>query len=78
MITRVPDEIEDRLEAHKADLNALEISSQAATTFVVQTRQGHTPPTPRSLNTHSNTDNTFPNTNNNCTVPKPVFQCNNC
>ena len=30
MITQVPDEIEEWLEAHKADLNAIEISSQAA------------------------------------------------
>ena len=36
MITRIPDEIEESLEAHKADLNALEISGQAATAFIAQ------------------------------------------
>ena len=39
MITRKPDEIEEHLEAHKVDLNALEMSTQAATTFIAQTRQ---------------------------------------
>ena len=34
MITRIPDEIEESLEAHEADINALEISDQAATTFI--------------------------------------------
>ena len=34
MITRILDEIEESLEAHEADLNALEISDQAATTFI--------------------------------------------
>ena len=38
MITHIPDEIEERLEAHKADLNTLEILSQAATAFVAQSR----------------------------------------
>ena len=34
MITRDPDKIEDRLEAHEADLSAIEISTQAATVFI--------------------------------------------
>ena len=34
MITRDPDEIEDRLEAHEADLSAIEVSTQAATAFI--------------------------------------------
>ena len=38
MITRTPDEIEERLEAHEADLNALEISVQAGTAFAAQTQ----------------------------------------
>ena len=36
MIMRIPDEIEESLEAHKADISALEISDQAATTFIAQ------------------------------------------
>ena len=38
MITCNPDDIEERLEAHEADLNAIEISSQAATAFAAQAR----------------------------------------
>lgn len=34
----IPEEIEERLEAHEADLNALEISVQASTAFTAQTR----------------------------------------
>ena len=34
MITRIPDKLGESLEAHEADLNALEISDQAATTFI--------------------------------------------
>ena len=34
MITRSPDEIEESLKAHEADLSALEISDQAATAFI--------------------------------------------
>lgn len=39
MITNNPDNIEERLEAHKADLNAIEISSQAATAFTARSNQ---------------------------------------
>ena len=38
MITGNPDIIEEQLEAHEADLNALEISTLAATTFIAQVR----------------------------------------
>ena len=38
MITRIPDEIEESLEAQKADLSTLEISDQAATAFIAQTK----------------------------------------
>ena len=34
MITQIPDKIEESLKAHKANLNALEISDQAATAFI--------------------------------------------
>ena len=33
MIANTPEDIEERLEAHEADLSAIEISSQAATAF---------------------------------------------
>ena len=38
MITCDPDEIEERLEAHEADLNAIELSMQAAMAFSMQSR----------------------------------------
>ena len=38
MITCSLDEIEEHLEAHEADLSALEISIQAGTAFTAQTR----------------------------------------
>ena len=38
MITQVPDEIEELLEAHEANLNAIKILSQAATAFVTQSQ----------------------------------------
>jgi gag-polypeptide of LTR copia-type len=38
MITRVPEEIEERLEAHEADLNALEVLDQAATAFAARAK----------------------------------------
>ena len=38
MIMRIPDEIEESLEAHEADLSALEISAQAVTAFITQTK----------------------------------------
>ena len=65
MIMRIPDEIEESLEAHKADLNALEISDQAATAFTQ----------------NPNPVNKQPYTCNNEHIPpssKPVFTCNNC
>ena len=53
MITQVPDEIEEWLEAHEADLNTIEISSQAATAFVAQSQGASKfiqPPPPSSYN----------------------------
>src|SRR3979490_3323756 len=38
MITRIPEEIEEKLEAHEADLTALEMANQAATAFIAQSR----------------------------------------
>jgi len=42
MITHVPNEIEECLEAHEANLNAIKMSDQAATAFITQQR----PPQP--------------------------------
>ena len=36
MIANTPEDIEERLEAHEADLNAIEISTQAATAFAAR------------------------------------------
>ena len=74
MITRIPDEIEESLEAHEADLNALEISDQAATAFIAQTK----PPRPPQ---NSNAINRQPYVRSNehiSSPPKPAFTCNNC
>ena len=38
MITWNPDIIKEQLEAHEVDLNTLEISTQAATAFITQSR----------------------------------------
>ena len=69
MITQIPDEIEESLKAHETDLNALEISDQAATTFIAQTKP--TPPTQNRPTTHNNK---APPTNS----PRTPFVCNNC
>ena len=45
MITRDPDVIEECLEAHEADLTALEMSDQAATAFVARPK----PPRPSTM-----------------------------
>ena len=75
MITRIPDEIEESLKAHEADLSALEISDQAATTFIPWTK-------PNLLIQNCNQ---VINQNNLCTneasllfTPKTSFTCNNC
>ena len=53
MITRDPNKIEDRLEAHEADLSTIEISTQATTPFIAWPRTSYAPngqnvtPTPR-------------------------------
>ena len=47
MITNDPDTIEEKLEAHEADISAVEMSNQASTAFLSQSRlptstgQGH-------------------------------------
>ena len=44
MIANTPEDIEERLEAHEADLNAIEISSQAATAFAARSNGNRVPP----------------------------------
>ena len=76
MITSNPDDIEERLEAHEADLNAIEISSQTAMTFAARShlikhpnfQQSMQTPTYNQVNTMSHKDN----------MQKPFYQCNNC
>ena len=67
MIAHTPDDIEERLEAHEADLNALEVSNQAATAFSARAR----PTRPNSF-IQPRQHNPQPNT------PRTVFHCNNC
>ena len=38
MLTHIPDEIKEKLEAHEADLTALEMENQATTAFIAQPR----------------------------------------
>ena len=44
MIVNTPEDIEERLEAHEADLSAIEISSQAATAFAARSNGNRFPP----------------------------------
>jgi hypothetical protein len=83
MITRDPEIIEERLEAHEADLNALEVSNQAATAFVAQSK----PNRPANhMSHHTQTQNHNPGRfelhargNAPRTAQRPAFyQCNNC
>ena len=70
---RIPDEIEESLKAHKADLNALEISDQAATAFIAWAKPLR-PQNPNPVNKQ-------PYVCSNEHIPsssKPVFTCNNC
>ena len=79
MITRSPDEIEERLEAHESDLNALEISVQAGTAFAAQT-QPIRPLQPRTLPKNQYTPR-FENNYRTIGPPRPmnnVIHCNNC
>ena len=81
MITQVLDEIEERLEAHEADLNAIEISSQAATAFITQSKglPKFNRLAPIRYNTHdqgrflNNQHQQSYHPNN-----KPYYHCNNC
>jgi gag-polypeptide of LTR copia-type len=75
MITRVPDEIEERLEAHEADLNAIEISDQATTAFVARAK----PIQPSYPKAYPNVpQNVHANSPINPNVPRAPFTCNNC
>ena len=79
MITRKPDEIEERLEAHESDLNALEISVQAGTAFAAQTRPT-LPTQPRILSQNQHTPQYDNNNRNYASRPiqnNPIY-CNNC
>ena len=79
MITREPDEIEERLEAHEADLNALEISVQAGTAFAAQFKPNR-PSQPR-IPTRNHLNPRL-NVNYRGMGPRPgqahPIQCNNC
>ena len=78
MITRKPDEIEECLEAHEADLNALEISVQAGTAFAAQTW----PIRPTQQRTLPQNQYTSQFDNNRNYTPRPTqnnpIYCNNC
>ena len=81
MITQVPDEIEERLEAYEADLNTIEISSQATTAFIAQSKGllKFNCPAPIRYNTH-NQDRFLSNQHQQSYHPnnKPYYHCNNC
>src|SRR3979490_655949 len=80
MITHIPEEIEEKLEAHKADLTTLEMANQAATAFIAQSR-----PIPRPI--FSRPPISIPSPPNHQQQPQypqnrgqrhPTFNCNNC
>ena len=78
MITRDPDVIEEHLEAHEADLTALEMLDQATTAFIAQPK----PPQPSTMqppfqNKGHRPSEMFYN-NNPHLPPKPFYHCNNC
>ena len=89
MIAHTPNEIEERLKAHEADLNALKISTQAATAFIAHQKPNKsTHPSPSYL-THSPTLTTTPYPSQPPPIPTPAFNnqnfqtrpqysCNNC
>jgi gag-polypeptide of LTR copia-type len=64
--------IEDKLEAHEVDLNALEVSSQAATAFTACSN----PPVRQFNASKTTTSNTHTPTQN--SVLRPPFICSNC
>ena len=75
MIMRIPDEIEESLEAHEANISALEISDQAATTFIARTKPNQPTHNRNQANNQSNS------CNNEATLmftPRTLFTCNNC
>ena len=81
MITRDINTIEERLEAHESDLNAVEISTQAATVFVAQSKrsqpaiqQKQQQPRPQ----FNNRNNGHGHQNDNRSIPRPTYSCNNC
>ena len=78
MVTNKPDDIEERLEPHETDLNAIKISSQAATAFAARSN-----PAKRSL-PNIPPPTTIPSFNRPTNLPvkdntlKPFYHCNNC
>ena len=72
MITRIPDEIEESLEAHEADFNALEIPNQATTAFIT-CRKPNQP-----LQSHQQNMNICTNETPSTNIPRIPFTCNNC
>jgi transposase InsO family protein len=91
MISANVDEIEDKLEAHEADLNAVEISDQAATAFVARSAQPTHPSmrrplavnNPRFQSTIRNSPNPTLSTNQatphrSAMAQRSSFTCSNC
>ena len=79
MITSDPDTIEERLEAHEADLNALEISTQAATTFIAQSRPyRQTTISPSFQNTPPTQFDYYQSNSHQQSAPAPITHCENC
>ena len=76
MIMNNPDAIEERLEANEADLNAIEISLQAAIAFMARFNpiKCTIPNTPTSAAVSAANQATNPKDS----PPKPFYYCNNC
>ena len=74
MITCDPDTIKEWLEAHKPDLNALKISTPAATAFIAQSRPyQQTTTRPHFQNTPPTQFNNFQSNSHQKLVPAPII-----
>ena len=78
VITNNPDDIGERLEAHKADLNAIEISSQAATAFTARSNQFKCPIPNTPVPAPTSTSNQAVNPTLKDNPSRPFYYCNNC
>jgi hypothetical protein len=75
MITRNPDDIEERFEAHEADLNAIEFHphTSTSTSFSAQPKTISRPNQPTYTQQNSQQQS-----QSNTSIQRPAVKCNNC